>query len=280
MPDKQRKYAELFKSLHSSGIFTMPNAWDAGSARMLAGAGFPAIGTTSAGIAFAAGLPDHQRLDRDKMVARVAEIAAAVNVPVSADLEAGYGIEPSHVAQTVRMAITAGAVGCNIEDLGNSASELLAPDLAAKRVAAAREAADHAGLPFTITARTDAFLTKHPDALAESIRRGQAFRNAGADCFFVPGISDLETITTLVKSVELPLTVVMGLTGNALTAEQLQSAGVRRISIGGSLARACFGLIGRAAKEMREAGTFRFADEQVPHNELCDFFEKWESHER
>ncbi len=135
-------------------------------------------------------------------------------------------------------------------------------------------------MPFTLTARTDAFLTKHSDALAESIRRGNAFRNAGADCFFVPGISDIETITTLVKSVDLPLTVVMGLTGNNLTVAQLQSAGVRRISIGGSLARACFGLIRDAAREMRASGTFRFADNQVPHNELCSFLEKWESHER
>lgn len=247
---------------------------------MLAGSGFSAIGTTSAGIAFAAGLPDHQRMDRSRMLERIREIVASVDVPVSADLEAGYGLEPLRVAETVRLAVAAGAVGCNIEDLGNSASDLLDATLAAERIVAAREALDAAGFPFTLTARTDAFLTKHPEALAESIRRGNAFGEAGADCFFVPGIADLETIKTLVKSVDLPLTVVMGLTGNHLTAAQLQSAGVRRISIGGSLARASFGLIREAAREMRDSGTFRFADGQVPHNELCSLLEEWESRER
>lgn len=273
MTDLQRSRALRFHELHQSGTFIMPNAWDAGSARMLAAAGFSAMGTTSAGIAFAAGLPDHQRMDRNRMLAQIAEIVSSVDLPVSADLEAGYGIEPGQVAETVRLAIAAGAVGCNIEDLGRSASDLLEADLACQRIAAAREAAG-GSMPFTLTARTDAFLTRHPDALAESIRRGNAFREAGADCFFAPGISDLETIKTLVRSVDLPLTVVMGLAGNPLTFDELQKAGVRRISIGGSLARACFGLIREAAREMRESGTFRFADRQVPHNELCELMDR------
>ncbi len=266
-----------FRALHNQGTFLMPNAWDAGSARMLAGSGFAAIGTTSAGIAFSMGLPDHQSVDREIMMARIHEIVSAVNIPVSADLQGGYGIDPAHVAETVRLAIAAGAVGCNIEDLGKTPSDLLDSGLAAERIHAARRAADASGLPFTLTARTDTFLTRHPDALAESIRRGNAFRTAGADCFFVPGITELETVRAVVHSVDLPFNMVMGLRGSALSVEELKSAGVRRISIGGSLARATFGLIRRAAAEMRDTGTFRFADQQVPHQELCDFFEKWEN---
>ncbi|WP_246047814.1 isocitrate lyase/PEP mutase family protein [Leptospira ilyithenensis] len=256
----------------------MPNAWDAGSARMLAGCGFSAIGTTSAGIAFAAGLPDYQVLDRETMLARVKAIVDAVDIPVSADLEAGYGIQPSEVAETIRQAIAIGVVGCNLEDLsGDKSSPLLDAELASERIYAARKEADANNLPFTLTARTDAFLTNHPNAFDEAVRRANMYYKAGADCLFVPGVGDAETIGKLVNSIQGPINVVMGLTQGKLTVDHLKSLGVRRISIGGSLARACFGLIRRAALEIKETGSFTFADNQYPHNELCEFFEAWET---
>ncbi len=274
----QYKNAEIFRELHAHDIFIMPNAWDPGSARMLAGSGFSALGTTSAGIAFASGLPDHQIMDRDTMLQHVKAIVDSVNVPVSADLEGGYGISPDSVADTVRLAIGIGAVGCNIEDLsGNSLSPLLDAELASERIHAARQAANEMGLPFTLTARTDAFLTKHPNALEEAIRRGNMFRQAGADCLFIPGVNDSETISTLVRSIDGPLNVVMGLGHNTLTLSDLRSLGVSRISIGGSLARACFGLIRQAALEMKTNGSFTFADQQYSHQELCDFFAEFET---
>lgn len=277
----QNRKAEVFKDLHARGLFIMPNAWDPGSARILAGAGYPALGTTSAGIAFAQGLPDHQAMDRDAMLERVKAIAASVDVPVSADLEAGYGIDPGLVAQTVGLAIHAGVVGCNIEDVsGKDSAPLLDAQLAADRIRAARQAADRSGLPFTLTARTDTFLTGHPRPLEEAILRANLYRQAGADCIFVPGIADRETIGALVGAVNGPLNVVMGLGQNSLTAAELKSLGVRRISTGGSLARACCGLIRRAAIEMKVEGTFTFSHDQIPHNDLCDFFADWEERAR
>ncbi|EMO51999.1 phosphoenolpyruvate mutase [Leptospira noguchii] len=257
----------------------MPNAWDAGSARMLVGSGFSAIGTTSAGIAFAAGLPDHQILDRDVMLECIRNIVTSVDVPVSADLESGYGIEPNKVAETVRRAIEVGVVGCNIEDL-SSDHLLLNAELATERIHSARQEANAAGFAFTLTARTDTFLTNHPHALDETIRRADMYRKAGADCIFIPGVNDLETIGNLVRSIDCPLNVVMGLGKNNFTKVDLQSLGVRRISIGGSLARACFYLIRQAALEMFSRGTFNFAETQLTHKELCDFFAAFEIKEK
>ncbi|MCE9596499.1 MAG: isocitrate lyase/phosphoenolpyruvate mutase family protein [Spirochaetia bacterium] len=267
----------MFRTLHNTGTFIMPNAWDAGSARMLVGQGFKAIATTSAGIAFAAGLPDHQKLSRDAMLAEVRKIVQSVNVPVSADLEGGYGIAPNVVAETVRMAIEIGVVGCNIEDLsGNVDSPLIEPGLAAERISAIRKVADAQGISFTLTARTDAFLTKHPMAFDEAVRRCNQYRQAGADCLFVPGVGDSETIGNLVRAIDGPMNFVMGLAHSSLNAKELSALGVRRISIGGSLARASFGLIRAAAQEMQTSGTFTFADNQYPHGELCDFFSAWD----
>ncbi len=259
----------------------MPNAWDAGSARMLAGSGFTAIGTTSAGIAFAAGLPDHQNLDRDAMLATVQTIVNAVDVPVSADLEGGFGTRPDRVAETVQMAIAIGVVGCNIEDLsGDIADPLLDAQLAAERIQAARAAANASGFAFTLTARTDAFLTNHPHPLDEAIRRANLYRAAGADCLFVPGVDNLEIIQHLVRSIDGPLNIVMGLGKNNLSVAELKNCGVRRISIGGSLARACFYLIQQAGLEILRSGTFSYAEKQIPHKELCDFFAEVENRMR
>ncbi|EMN01275.1 phosphoenolpyruvate mutase [Leptospira noguchii str. 1993005606] len=163
---------------------------------MLVGSGFSAIGTTSAGIAFAAGLPDHQILDRDVMLECIRNIVTSVDVPVSADLESGYGIEPNKVAETVRRAIEVGVVGCNIKDL-SSDHLLLNAELATERIHAARQEANAAGFAFTLTARTNTFLANHPHALDETIRRADIYRKAGADCIFIPGVNDLETIGNL-----------------------------------------------------------------------------------
>jgi 2-methylisocitrate lyase-like PEP mutase family enzyme len=280
MTDKivRSDYGAKFKALHlNSDTFIMPNAWDAGSARVLAAEGFAAIGTTSSGIAFSAGLPDHQRIDRDGMLERVRAIVDAVRVPVSADLEAGYGAAPEVAAETVARAIALGAVGANIEDYTRiETAPLFEEKLAIDRIRAIRERADATGVAFTLTARTDAFLVGHPNAFAESVRRCNLYRQAGADCLFVPGVSDRATIGALVKAIAGPINVVMGLSGSPLTLEELRELGVRRVSIGGSLARATLELVRVAAREMREQGSFSYADKQYPHAELCRFFASYD----
>lgn len=264
-----------FGELHAEdSTFLMPNAWDAGSARMLSSQGFPAIATTSAGIAFSLGLPDYARaVSREVMLERVGQIAAAVDLPVSADLEAGYGAAPERVGETIRQAITVGAVGGNIEDvMGEPRAPLFDLMLACERIRAAREAADASGIPFTLTARTDCYLAGVDAPFAAAVQRANRYRQAGADCLFVPGVSDPEVIAALVKEIDGPLNVVMGLSGSTLSVSQLAALGVRRITIGGSLARATYGLIRQAAVEMKEAGNFSFAERQIPDGELNRFF--------
>lgn len=266
----QRDRGLAFADLHRGpSIFVMPNAWDAGSAKMLAGQGFGCLGTTSAGIAFSEGLPDHQQIDRALMLERAERIAGAVTVPVSVDLEAGYGSDPETVAETVLLAVRAGFVGANIEDF---AGGLLDRGLAMARIVAAREAADSTGIPFTITARTDAWLDGGGAAMGEAIERSNGFRACGADCSFVPGPTSLADIASLVGEIEGPLSVVMGLSGSPLSVADLASVGVRRVSIGGSLARAVLGLIRSAAQEMAGPGTFDFAERQIPQDELNSLF--------
>ncbi|HZX01669.1 isocitrate lyase/phosphoenolpyruvate mutase family protein, partial [Kribbella sp.] len=237
-----------FRELHT-GQFVMPNAWDAGSAVLLAAAGFPAIATTSAGIAFSLAKGDHTLPDgapevsRDQMFARVREITAAVDVPVNGDLEDGYGATPSDVAETVRLAREAGLAGGNIEDYDGR--ELYDASLAVERIVAAREAG---GPSFVLTARTDGQLLRTPVALADSIDRANRFREAGADCLYVPGVNSLDTIRTLVQELDGPLNVVIGLGSSTLNVTDLQAAGVTRISLGGSIARAALGFIRRSAE--------------------------------
>ncbi|HJW54505.1 MAG TPA: isocitrate lyase/phosphoenolpyruvate mutase family protein [Burkholderiaceae bacterium] len=276
----QRKKGNLFRNLHSNAdIFVMPNAWDAGSARMLSSAGFTAIATTSAGIAFSLGLPDYAgRVSRMQMMDCIHRIATAVNTPVNADLEAGYGNAPEDVAETIRLSIQAGIVGGNIEDYtGNANVPLFDERLAVERIRAAREAADSTEIPFTVTARTDCYLAALPDAFAKAVHRSNLYREAGADCLFVPGVKDLATIAALVREIDGPLTVVMGLSGTSFNVADLKAIGVKRISIGGSLARAAFALIRGAAQEMRERGSFSFSEQQIPDGELCNFFAAFET---
>src|SRR5262245_16412958 len=277
----QLEKARRFRDLHTSdGCFLMPNAWDVGSAKMLAAAGFSAIATTSAGVAFSLGHPDHgfcssdARVDREAMMGRVGSIASAMSAPLNADLEAGYGASPEAVAETITKTIVAGAAGGNIEDFtGDKNDPQFETSLAVDRIRAAREAVDRSGVPFVLTARADCYLVGHRDAFAESVRRANLFREAGADCLFVPGPSDAATIGKLVKEINGPINMVMGLTGNALSVADLKGLGVRRISIGGSLARSMYYHIREAAKEMMERGTFTYADKQIPQGELNQIFE-------
>ncbi|MDX3004929.1 isocitrate lyase/phosphoenolpyruvate mutase family protein [Kribbella solani] len=261
-----------FRELHD-GRFVMPNAWDAGSAVILAAAGFPAIATTSAGIAFSLAKGDHTLPDgapavsREQMFDRVREITAAVDVPVNGDLEDGYGAAPERVAETIKLAREAGLAGGNIEDYDGR--ELYDVQLAVDRITAAREAA---GPDFVLTARTDGQLLRTPPTLAESIDRANRFHAAGADCVYVPGVNDLETIGTLVRELDAPLNVVLGLGRSTLTVAGLQSVGVTRISLGGSIARSALAFIRRSAEELATHGTITFAADQIPQADLNQLF--------
>jgi 2-methylisocitrate lyase-like PEP mutase family enzyme len=271
---------QRFVDLHREGCFLLPNAWDVGSARVLQAAGFPAVATTSAGIAFSLGRPDHDffaehgphgRIDRDTMIRRVREIAAEVSLPVSADLEEGFGSSPTAVADTVSMALAAGAAGGNIEDFtGSRADPLFDPALAADRIRAARTVVDAAGEPFVLVGRTDALLVG--GTVADCVERANAYLAAGAHCAFVPGAADATTIATLVRELDGPLNVVMGLTGGALTLTDLRDLGVRRVTVGGSIARAMYRHLQRAAQELMDHGTFTYAQDQLPQSDLNDLF--------
>lgn len=275
MNELQARKGAIFRDLHSAeGIFVMPNAWNAGSACMLESAGFPAIGTTSAGIAFCLGLPDYEgALSRDAALGETQRISMSVRVPVSADAENGYGHEPDEVAESIRLFADAGVVGASIEDFAASyGNSLYERPHAVERIRAAREAAESLGFPFTLTARAECYLVDHAEPFKESVIRANLYREAGADCLFVPGVKDAETIGALVREVDGPISIVMGLTGSALSVSELRALGVKRVSIGGSLTRATFGMIRRAAEEIQERGTFTYADEQIPDDELCRFF--------
>jgi 2-methylisocitrate lyase-like PEP mutase family enzyme len=271
--------AQRFRDLHlADGAFVMPNAWNPGSARVLAAAGFQAIGTTSAGVTFSMGLPEYEyRVPGEFMLEEFGRIAAAVDIPVNGDLEAGYGDSPEAVARTIRRSVELGMVGGGIEDhTGDPDARLYEAEHAADRIRAAREAADASGIPYTLTARAECYLVGHPDPFAESVRRLNLYRAAGADCLYAPGTRDAETIAALVREVDGPVNVVMGLAGAAFSVDELAALGVKRISIGGSLARATFGVIHRAAREIAEAGTFGFAAEAMPEKDLSAIFRAYD----
>jgi 2-methylisocitrate lyase-like PEP mutase family enzyme len=275
MPSEQYSKGQIFKQLHQTDeLFVMPNAWNAGSARMLAAEGFKAIGTTSAGIAFGLGIPDYEGLlSRDDALDEARRIVGRINIPVSVDAENGYGHDPETVAETIRLVAKTGAVGANIEDYATTnQSNLYDFELAVERIKAARAAADSLDIPFTLTARAECYLVGHPDPFTESVKRANAYREVGADCLFVPGIKDVRTIAAMVKEIDGPINVVMGLVGEPISVKQLADLGVRRVSIGGSLARATFGMIRKAAKEIQQQGSFEYAKQQIPDSELCEFF--------
>jgi 2-methylisocitrate lyase-like PEP mutase family enzyme len=256
--------AAAFLELHRGPGFVLPNAWDAGSARVLEQVGFPAIATTSAGIAWACGVPDGGAIDRDTMLEHVGRIVAAVGVPVSADLEAGYGAAAADVAETVARAVALGAVGGNLEDVGPHG--LYDVEEATERVAAARAAAPRGS--FVLNARTDTYFAGAPgDVFAETVQRAQRYVEAGADCVFVPGVVEVDTIRRLAAEIPAPLNVVAGL-ANTIDAPTLFSLGVVRVSLGGSIARAALSLVERAGRELLEQGTLSFLDGVVAYADL------------
>lgn len=269
----QASKAAAFKTLHEqSTAFIIPNAWDAGSARILAHFGYLALATTSAGAAFTLGQPDGS-MTREQSLENARAIVAASDLPVSADLENCFGDAPEVCAETIRLAAGVGLVGGSVEDAtGRPEDPIYSLDLALERVKAAVAAARSLPFPFILTARAENYLHGRPD-IADTIRRLQAFAEAGADVLYAPGLKTADDIKAVVKAVApKPVNVVMGLVGAAFTHEELSGFGVKRISVGGSLARAAYGALFHAAEEMRTAGSFSFAEHAVPHAKMNNLF--------
>ncbi len=265
---------EALRALHARDEpFVIPNPWDVGTARLLASLGFEALATTSAGCAFALGLRDN-RIDRGQAIEHLRALAAATALPVSADLENGFGDDPGTVAETIRLAAEAGAVGGSIEDT-NTRNERpqYAFDHAVERVRAAVDAARALDFPFTLTARAENFLVGNPD-LRDTIRRLQAYQEAGADVLYAPGLASREDIAELVRSVDRPVNVLMGSPGLRLAVDDLAALGVRRISVGSALSRVALGAFLRAAREIRERGSFTFGADAVGYAEINAMFER------
>ena len=272
--------AESFRLLHTRpGIFVIPNPWDAGSAKILASLGFEALATTSAGFAFSAGKPDAEgAVDREETLANVRAIVDATTLPVSADLENGFGDEPDSCAETIQLAAKAGLAGGSIEDATGRPDDPIYPfALAVERVAAAVKAARALPIPFVLTARAENLLHGRPD-LADTIRRLEAFADAGADVLYAPGLKTRGQIDTVVRAVApKPVNVIMGLSGAQLTLDELAALGVKRVSVGSAFARAAYGAFLRAAREVRDSGTFSFAEQAVPYFEINSLFKRPES---
>ena len=266
-PDRPTSRRQRFQQLHrGEDLFVMPNAWDAGTARILERLGFPALATTSAGLAFAMGVRDSSGcLSRRVVLENARAIMQATGLPVSADLEDGFGPSPEDCARTIREAEASGLCGGAIEDAtGDRAAPIHAVDLAVARIRAA--VAARSDPAFLITARAENYICGRPD-LQDTIRRLQAFEAAGADVVYAPGLRDIETIRRVCASVTVPVNVVVGLTPAPYTLNDLARAGVRRVSTGGSLARAALGEVMRAAAELTGPGTFSYADRAFPDAE-------------
>ena len=252
--DRREDRAAAFHQLHTSGCFVMPNPWDAGSARALEQLGFKALATTSAGLAWTLGRPDTQ-VSRDHVLDHLRLIVSAVTVPVNADFERGYAVEPARVAANVKMAADTGIAGLSIEDSsGDQADPLFAFDLAVERVAAARRAIDESGTGVLLTGRSEGFVVGRPD-IDETIRRLRAYAEAGADCLYAPRIDNLEHVSAIVSAVA-PKPVNLLINAPFTTVADAAQLGVRRVSVGGTLARTAWGGFLTAATEIAEAGTF------------------------
>lgn len=275
MKNSTREKADTFKMLHRQpGIFVTPNPWDAGSARILESLGFKALATTSAGLAFSLGKPDgHAAVTRNETLQNAESIVRATTLPVSADLENGYGDDPSLCAETIILAAKAGLSGGSIEDAtGNPDHPIYPFELAVERVKAAVEAARTLPHSFTLTARAENLLYGSTD-LKDTINRLVAFADAGADVLFAPGLKTREEIDTLVKAVApRPVNVIMGLAGVPLSLNELEDLGVKRVSIGSSLFRAAYSGFIKAAEEITTKGSFYYADEAKPYAELNKLF--------
>ncbi len=264
----QTEKGQAFRALHHRDhAFIIPNPWDIGTARLLAHLGFEALASTSGGYASSIGLPDGA-VGREGMIAHVSALASATDLPVSADLENGYADAPEKVAETIRLAAAAGVVGGSIEDAtGRAEHPIYELALAAERVRAAAERAHALGFPFTLTARAENYINSRPD-LSDTIRRLQAYQEAGADVLYAPGLTSKDDIVTLVRSVDRPVNVLVGFAGASLDLAALSAIGVRRVSVGSALTRAALGAFLRAAREMQQHGTFTFAEQAASSREI------------
>jgi 2-methylisocitrate lyase-like PEP mutase family enzyme len=260
---------ERFRALHHQpGAFIIPNPWDAGSARLLTQIGFDALASTGAGCAFSAGQPDGS-VGRDAMLAHLRALAEATDLPISADLQDGFGDEPDVVAETIELVAACGIVGGSIEDRSyRPGADLLAGralhdlGLAVERIQAASEAARRLPFAFTLTARCEGSVAGQAD-LDHVVRRLLAYQDAGADVLYAPGLTGRDEIAAVVAAVDRPVNVVMGLVGDPLALDELSELGVKRVSLGSTLCRVALGALMRAARELRDAGTFTFASEAI-----------------
>jgi len=269
-PDQVKK-AEALRRMHfGPEALVLVNAWDVASARIIEESGFPAVATTSAGIAFAHGFPDGQAIDPRVMIRAVAAIADAVHVPVTADAEAGYGASPQSAADTARQVLLSGAVGMNFEDAtGDSKQPLAELSLQVERVHAIRGVATETGIPLVLNARTDVYLLQVGDPATrydETLKRLIAYRDAGADCVFAPGIRDAQTIARLVKDVGCPVNVLAA--PGAPSISELNALGVKRVSLGSGPMRAAVGLLRKLAQEVKSHGTYNSMEDAPSHAEM------------
>jgi 2-methylisocitrate lyase-like PEP mutase family enzyme len=274
-PSTQPAAVARFRELHESGCFIMPNPWDPGTAVFLERLGFPAVATTSAGFAFTQALPDApDAVPRELMLAHIRDVVRATTVPVNADFLSGYGDDPDGVAKSVALCVATGVAGLSIEDsTGDSGAPLYNRNVALDRVRAARAAIDAGGTGVLLTARCEAWLVGHPDARRIALERLVDFAEAGADCLYAPGVRRLDDIEELVRAVSpKPLNVLVSSPSPDLTLERLRDAGVRRISVGGALARVAWGATARAAKSILETGTFEALADSMPFAELQALF--------
>ncbi len=269
--------AETFKAMHESpSLFVMPCAWDVFSATLFERAGFSCIGTTSGGVNWVRGRKDYvYSTPRAEMLEAYGEIARATHLPCSGDLENGYGTSPEDVADTIRASIEVGMVGGSIEDQGvvpndeqYGNGELIEFDLAVERIRTARVAAQTAGFSYTLTARCEVYYTKCANPYAEAVKRLNAYREAGADCLFVPGLNDLDSLKHLVRDVDGPISFGMGATPEPLTCTMLEDVGIRRVSTGGGLTRASFGLLKTAVEDLVASGEFSYLDKALSETEV------------
>lgn len=270
--ETQRALAARFRALHEGPrILILPNAWDASSARIFEKAGFPAVATTSAGVCFSLGSPDGEQIGREKMLDVVSRIVSAVSLPVTADMLAGFGKTAKDVAQTAEAVIAAGAVGLNIEDREDG----ILADIArqTEKIQAIRSASTTAGVPLVINARTDVYLLEigdPGDRFEHAVRRANAYRKAGADCLFVPGVRDPELIRRLTAAIDGPVNI-LAVSGAPPVAE-LERLGVRRVSVGSGAMRATLALVTRVARELKEHGTYAAFSEALPGAEVNQMF--------
>jgi len=262
----------VFRKLHESGCFVIPNPWDTGSARYLRYLGFQALATTSAGYAFSRGLPD-AGVSRDSMLGNIREIVAAVELPVNADFEGGYAHEPEGVAANVRLCVETGVAGLSIEDsTGDPQKPLYELPLAVERIQATRAAIDASGTGVLLTARAECYLVGHPHPFPEAVKRLEAFAAAGADVLYAPGVVEREQIKALVAAVHpKPVNVLMS-RNTGLTVADLAGLGARRISVGSSLSRAAWTAFLHAAELIAKDGSFAGFDGLIPHTEINRFF--------